>query len=139
MDIILKNGIEVKINELHQWGTYNGLLEGIPTDKSNKRIIKQIIKRAQKICHMDAYYLITPKQTPIEINRAYRFGVPMRLPSVACIAELWHHQPARNEEMHASSLLLIWFQKEYCFPIQDDIIEQFKDVDWKKYALDFEY
>ncbi len=139
MDIILKNEIEVEIRELHQWGTYNGLLEGVPTDKSNKRTIERIIKRAQEICHMNEHYLIEPKQTPLEINRPYRFGIPMSLPSVVCIAELWYHQPARNEEMHASSLLLIWFQNEYCFPIEDNIIDEFKAVDWKKFALDFEY
>jgi len=139
MKLVLKDGIEVKIAEIHQWGTYNGLLEGLPTDKSNKRTIQRIIKRAQEMCYMNEYFLIEPKQTPIEVDKPYRFGTPMSLPSKVCVAELCHHQPARDEKMHASSLLLIWFQKEYCFPIDDNIIEEIKMIDWKKNALDFEY
>ncbi len=139
MNIVLKDNIEVSIRELHQWGTYNGLLEGLPTDASNKRTIETVIKRAQEMSFLNNYYLIEPEQTPIKINRPYRFGTPMSLPSTVCIAELWHHQPARNEDMHASSLLVIWFQETYCFPIEDDILEKFKTIDWGKHAYDFEY
>lgn len=141
MKITLKDNIEVTIKELHQWETYNGLLEGLPTDRTNKLTIERVIQRAKEICHMEEYYMLEPDQTPIEYDRdrPYPFGKPMSLPSRVCIAELWHHQPARDQEMHASALLLIWFQDEYCFPIAPEILEKFKNVEWKQHALDFDY
>lgn len=139
MKLELKGNIKVNVVKLHQWRTYYGRMEGAPTKKSNRRLVKSVIEEAQKICHLHKYWLIVPEQTPIEMDRPYFFGTPMRLPPITCVAELLHHNPARNPEMHASSLLLIWFQEKYCFPISDEILWKLKDVDWKKHAFDFEY
>jgi hypothetical protein len=139
MDIEVGNGRSVSMKGLHQTATYAGLLEGLPTRKMNARILADSLDAARRIFHIHEVYLIEPTQRSLEYKEWYRFGKPAALPSIQCIAELWHHEPAKNTWMDFSALTVVWYQDDFAFPISADVIEQMKNLPWNDVAGSFDY
>ncbi len=138
-DLIIETNINVTIKSIKQWHTYGGLLEGIPTDKLNERIINRVKKEAKEFSGIEETYLIEPKQKPIDYEGKYPFGSPASLPRVTCVAELWHHDVFKNKDKMFSSLCIIWFQEDYAFPIDKDILNKIKEVPFSKVCGEFDY
>lgn len=140
MEIEFRNAKRVVVKGLYQVGTYDGLLEGVPTEKMNRRILAGVIERAKQLFHVQEVYLIEAKQTPIDIGRPLWFGSkPAALPKMLCIAELWHHEPAKSRVMDFSSLSVVWFQQDFALPIDTQVLEQFKTLAWDELAGDGTY
>lgn len=137
--LIIENNKEVTIKRIKQWHTYGGLLEGIPTDKMNARIIERTKIDAKEFSRMEEIYLIEPKQEPIDYDGNYRFGNPAALPGVTCIAELWHNDVFRDTDKMFSSLCIIWFQEDYAFPIDEEIVKAIKKIPFSKICGEFDY
>lgn len=137
--IIVENDKHVTVDGLHQWLTYGGLVEGIPTDIINRRILDRLKGEALRYGHTEAIHIIEPSQTELPYDGDYRFGKPMVLPSVTCIARLSHSQPARDPKKHCSQLTLVWFQNDYAFPVDPGIQEVMKQVLWAEIAEDCYY
>ncbi len=127
------------MRSLHQWPTYGGLLEGLPTDRMNENILKRVVEEARKHTYNDAVYIIQPEQTPIPYDKKYPFGTPMQMPAITCIASFTSHQPAYNQEKDGSALTIVWYQEEYAFPVSQAILEQFRKIPWSTLAKDFDY
>jgi hypothetical protein len=102
----------VKVTSLYQWSTYEGLIEGLPTDKMNERILNSIHEKATVLTHIENFLLIKPKQTPIDIKKKYPFGEPMSLPGITCIVGLKYHGTSNPNVGGISELTLIWDQKQ---------------------------
>jgi len=75
--------IITKVTRLHQRFTYEGLLEGVPSDNMNARILKNI--PTEELTYNKNYYLIAPEQIPIDIGRPYPYREPMSLPEIVFI------------------------------------------------------
>ena len=138
-NLIIKTNKDVTIKSIKQWHTYGGLLEGIPTDKLNERIINRTKKEAKEFSGIEEIYLIEPKQKPIDYDGKYPFGNPASLPGVTCIAELWHNDVFKNTDKMFSSLCIIWFQDDYAFPIEEDILNKIKEIPFSKVCGEFDY
>ncbi len=135
----VEHNLDVTLDSLHQWRTYGGLLEGLPTDKMNANILKRVEEEARKHTYASAVYIIKPEQIPIPYDRVYSFGTPMEMPPITCVASFTSHKPARNQQMDGSRLTIVWYQEEYAFPVKQSVIEQFIEIPWSKVAEDFEY
>ena len=61
------------------------------------------------------------------------------MPVITCIGMFESISPARNPDMHASCLAIVWYQDDYAMPISQVVLESIKSVDWTSLALDFEY
>ncbi|MBS1635182.1 MAG: hypothetical protein JST26_04610 [Bacteroidetes bacterium] len=138
-ELTIEKNKQVLITGLYQWRTYGGLIDGIPHNKMNDRILKELPNRAKKLCTDIPVYIIEPKQTPIPYDGKYPFGVPMSMPSVICVAELSSGQPVRDMDMHGSQLIVAWFQDQYALPIDHAILDKIKEIHWSKFAEDFCY
>tara|TARA_Y100000815_G_C12973061_1_gene361197 strand:+ start:92 stop:517 length:426 start_codon:yes stop_codon:yes gene_type:complete len=138
-NLIIETNKNVTIKRIKQWHTYGGLLEGIPTDKLNERIINRTKKQAKEFSGMEEIYLIEPKQKPIDYDGKYPFGNPASLPGVTCIAELWHNDVFKNPDKMFSSLCIIWFQEDYAFPIEENILNSIKEIPFSKICGEFDY
>ena len=103
MILYFEKQVEAMIEGIYQWNTYGGLLEGLPTKRMNRRIIKETIEEAKKICYQDNYHLIKPVEKPIEYDRKYIFGKPYALPPIVCVASLSCLEPQRDESKDGSS------------------------------------
>jgi len=103
------------------------------------RILTDAKEDAKKSCEFNEIYLIEPVQRPIEYAGRYPFGDPALLPPISCIAELWYCFPVRNMEKDFSSLGLIWFQGDYAFPIDEEILGIIKQIPFSKICGEFSY
>ena len=125
-----------EIVHLHQWFTYEGLLEGLPTDKMNDRILQGIRQRAIALTQIENCYVIEPKQTPITYEGKYPFGNPMSLPSLVCIIGLKYQGTSKPDVGGHSELTLVCFQDSFGPPFEMEILIQVERLIWFSYAKD---
>ncbi|MFO0551632.1 MAG: TIGR02996 domain-containing protein [Polyangiaceae bacterium] len=124
-------GASVTLMELNVIGTYEGLLEGLPTRERNARRLAAL--RAEKDALGWARYVIEPEETPIDHPR-YPFGNPASLPAYQCVGRL---QGMAVGDGDAASLTVVWFQDEMPTPIAAPVVEELARLDWAAHAHDF--
>jgi len=129
----------VKVTSLHQWFTYEGLIEGLPHDKMNQRLLKNIPEKATSLTHIENYYLIEPKQTPIDIGIKYRLGKPMSLPGITCVIGLKYHGTSNPDVGGISELTLICFQDSFGPPLDNEILNKIAGLTWFSHAKDISW
>ena len=134
----LSNGRVIRLVAIDQWGTYSGLLEGVPTKEMNERHIRYTMDAARERRHFEPY-LIQPIETPIELGRKYPFGTPASIPEITCIGQFNCLDTARDNSMDGSTLPIVWFQSDFAFPIDEAVQEHIRSLDWEKHAFDFQY
>ncbi len=140
-DVTLLSGREIRLMELQQSWTYEGLLEGLPTDRMNKRHLDGLLsERRGKPYPQGPVHLIVPTERPIEYSadRPYPFGTPAELPHVTCIGRFESRAVAREESCYYSGLVVIWFQDEFAYPIDPGVMEKLRALDWERLAVDVE-
>jgi len=128
---------EVNVISIHQYPTYEGLLEGLPHDKMNVRILKAMPNEAKGWTGINACYLIEPKQTPID-EKGYPFGIAQHLPYVVTILKLKCHSN-NNKECIYSELALVFFQNHLGTPFDQNELDKLKEVDWADHAREVLY
>ena len=138
-ELIIEFDKKVTIKTIKQWETYGGLLEGVPTKRSNKRTIERTKKEAKKITGVHQIFLIETEQKPIEHIKNYVFGTPASLPKITCVAELWYNDVFRDKNKMFSSLCIIWYQEDYAFPIEEHILDAIKEIPFSKICGEFDY
>lgn len=129
-----RSGRTLRLHVLDQHAIYSGLLEGIPTDRLNERIVNYAIEQAREKWKLEPY-LIEPVATPIKISRPYPFGEPMKLPRICCKA---FFSSSGDDPVHSFDLPIIWFQEDFAFPIEPDIEEMITQLDWREHAHEVE-
>jgi hypothetical protein len=134
----IRDGRSIRLIAIDQWGTYSGLLEGVPTKEMNERHIRYTMDEARKRRKFEPY-LIPPVETSIEIDGKYPFGTPASIPGITCIAQFDCFDPVKDKSMDASTLPIVWFQSDFAFPIEDAILEHLRSLNWEKYASDVLY
>lgn len=138
--ITFRTGRQAKLTDLHQYPTYRGHLEGLPTVESNRDHVERLLRRCEdESPGFGRPYLIPPVETPISLGigaRLRRRGVPSRLPEVTCIAQFLSFSPVRDPSMTLSGMVVVWFQSEFAFPIDPTVLEQIVAIDWDSHAAD---
>jgi hypothetical protein len=121
--------------------TYEGLLEGLPTEEMNKEMLEHLLASQRDQSYRRAPYLITPTEKRIEypLEKPYPFGKPSALPDVTCIGRFESLAPARDQECDLSGLVVIWFQDEFALPIDSSVLDHIRAIDWETHAADFKY
>ena len=147
IDLRLKPEIElhskrsIRMQELTQSRTYQGLLMGLPTMEGNRRLLDSLPARHRE-CGQPAH-VIKPveKLMPYskESGEPYPFGTPARLPPILCVARFTSMQPARNTTADGSGLMVVWFQSHFAFPIEEEAVKAIQAIDWAGCAGDFNY
>jgi hypothetical protein len=122
-EIEFAGGVRVRLVELHQVETYDGLLEGVPRTRTNARHVDAIREAHPGIC------VLPPVETPLPsspTSRVHPFGLPARLPSVQCVARFEANEvgSAYREGRFA------WFQPTWALPIDAAVLEAFRHLDW---------
>ncbi|MHB8901764.1 MAG: hypothetical protein ACYC6Y_23660, partial [Thermoguttaceae bacterium] len=82
-----------------------------------------------------------PTEIPIAYEREqpYPFGTPAKLPRIECIARFVRPQFARDKTKDLSQLVVIWYQDDFAFPVDEEIAEKFKAINWNAEAADGEW
>jgi hypothetical protein len=135
--IKLRGGREIVLHRLTQWGTYDGLLEGLPTREMNQRTIDRILADERQRADHPAY-LIRPTERLLDypFDTPYSFGTPARVPGIVCVGEFEAHAPARDLDADCSALTIVWFQSDFALPIDKTVVVKIEAIDWDTHARD---
>jgi hypothetical protein len=142
----LTGGRRITLKSLAQEMTYGGLLMGTPTSEINDRKVRSIIDRVSKdaAAFGRAPFLVPPARRDFlrergDMTTIQRDGwTPEWMPAITCIGR-FESLPAKDRDMHASALAIIWLQDDYAMPISNAALESIKSIEWASYAFDFEY
>lgn len=135
--IIVDGDLEVSFKKIKQSPTYEGFLEGLPTRSSNQRLIPRVYEEAKKYCGLEEVFLIEPDQTPIPVTPSYKGEAPMEFPPITILAELYHFGVFKDRHKDYSSLGLVWFQHDFAFPIDEDILAKIVNIPFRKCCGEF--
>jgi hypothetical protein len=140
-ELELPSGRTIHLQELRQYRTYEGLLEGLPTLERNREGVERLVAQHGGFRFSGRPYLVAPRETPLEYHggRPYPFGTPSALPGVTCIGRFESGQPARDRARDYSRLVVIWFQEEFAFPIAPSVVAELLTIDWAEHATDDDY
>ncbi|VTT96402.1 Uncharacterized protein OS=Cystobacter violaceus Cb vi76 GN=Q664_31220 PE=4 SV=1 [Gemmataceae bacterium] len=137
-DFTLNSGRTIHLQELRQWGLYEGLLEGLPNREMNARRVESIVRTERDRSGQEPY-LIRAVETPIKRhkNRPSPFGTPASLPGIVCVGRFTSYQPTKGSDEDGSELLVIWFQHEFALPVDQGVRQQIRAIDWDTHATNF--
>ncbi len=137
----LSSGRRIYLRELRQYGTYEGLLEGLPTAERNREQVERLVLEYTGKPYAAKPYLIRPVETPVEYHRPgrYPFGTPSALPQITCIGRFDSLHAARNKGSDLSGLVVLWFQQHFAFPIDHAAFVGIHAIDWEAHAADMDY
>ncbi len=148
----LLSGRSISLNELIQFRTYGGLIEGTPDGEANDRFIEWALDRARKSSVENGEpALIAPDRrnfdrTPGDMDAIIEFKkqrpkafqrLPEFMPDITCIGTFRSAQPAHDSGKDGSSLTVVWYQSNFGF---DHVaIDKLRALDWENLAVDWEY
>lgn len=137
----LRSGRTVRLRDLRQRGTYEGLLEGLPTSERNKRLMASLLRDEAHALYAVPAYLIAPLEQAIRLpeGESYPFGTPAALPAITCVGRFDSLSPTATGSGDASGLVVIWFQEEFQYPPPSDIVASLQLIDWDAHAGNYEY
>ena len=118
--------------------TFAGLLEGAPTEESNERVLRVLPDRLRGIFGGLPFHIIEPTLVFSELASKWHGREILLLPPV-CIAAEFRSSPARDQSMHASALIIAWFQDHDSPILSEENRLRLAGVNWEALAVDFEY
>jgi len=127
-ELTLASGRTIWLEELRQWDVYADLLEGLPSNRLNARIVDSAIESAPS-----PSVLVRPTERPEP-----KFPGAGWLPRI-CSVGTFESKIARDVSCHASKLTIVWFQDDFGFPPTGQALEQVVTVNWNRHATDFLY
>ena len=115
---------------LSQTAIYADVLEGVPNREINDRIVAQALEVGQRL-----YWLAPALIPPIQHSLG---GNPLKaaLPPVRCIGRFRSLQPAHDPNAERSEACIVWFQAEFAFPIEPEIVQAIQTLKWAEIARD---
>ena len=138
--LIVGGGIEVNITQIRQSLTYKSQLEGIPSPQDNLKIIEQAAQTLKSYTGLDEIFIIKPAMVPVPLDILMPYDQTKEtLPKITCMIKVMHHQAWRDTEMDYSELGILWFQQEFAFPIDQEVLKQMADIPFKDVCGEFGY
>jgi hypothetical protein len=144
--LTLHSGRSVILEALHQWMTYAGWLEGVPSAWINDRKVASAVQEAEKHGVRGArHHLLPPPRRdycrrPGDMAAAMslRGEAPEWLPVVTCVGVFKDVFSARDKAKDQSYLAVVWYQDEFALPIAGPVLDQLRALDWEALATDVE-
>ena len=115
--LTLTNNIEVEITKIYQMKTYDSLIEGIADKEFNDDLLIDIKQRAKRVFFNDAIHIIDSR-----LNEDDDFS------SFTVILELTSFQTFKDLDKDFSSLIVVFFQDQFAFPINDENLILIKEI-----------
>jgi hypothetical protein len=106
--------------------TYGDFLERTPSENANSHMIDGVRSEAKRVFGDWPVHVLTPARDPGAIDYpGVRFtgfftSLPMR------------------EEMHLSSLVLVWFRDQQSPALNDASLQALQAIEWERLAVDYE-
>lgn len=122
----------IHLEQLFQYRTYAGLKVAVPTHEANQKRIQLAVRYArQQLWGGGSPYLIEPTERDSPVPEGWMSDLqPVEIPGVACLAVF------ESEEERPTSLKVVWFQDGFALPVDVEIEERLRGVDWERLAAD---
>lgn len=134
--ITLSTGRKLDLSALAQELTYEGLLEGAPTTKINRRHVDALVAHERAKRSGTAVYLVPPMEIPLPgRDEPGPMGPLAALPRVTCIGR-FRSEPIVDSPGCYSELTIIWFQDDFALPVEPSVLEAITRLDWNATAQD---
>jgi hypothetical protein len=134
----LNSGRGITAKTLHVSHTYEGLLEGTPTDEWNQSLLSDLPRRLTRIFGDWPIHIIPPGMKRKEESFAGRKRIASFMPPLEFAAFFICYQPV-NPKMHASGLVIVWHEWSPTPFMSPDTRAQVEKIRWEDYAKDFEW
>ena len=128
--IIVDGNLEVYISSIEQFLTYANMIEGHPSQGYNE----EVIYREGKDKRFNEIFVIEPKQRQISYLSEDNYSIPL----VTCRVTVQSNKNLKDASKDFSSLRIVWFQDDYAFPIDKEIIEKLKEIPYQKLCGEYE-
>ncbi len=125
---------KICLRALHQSLTYAGVLEGSPTQYANQRIVEKKVKNARKLFGDFRPHVIAPREEVINLTDEDLDRTIFVLPAVCCIASFEANYPTKPDAGSYSELTVVWFQGDWAYPMQDEIVSALRSLPWTDLA-----
>lgn len=143
---VLPDERPIRLDTLHQWHTYGGVLAGLPYGPvSHERHIQEAVEIAESIFHVDRHYVFVsmPRLYLSRIRRAPgSSGLPEEdiafLPAVACAALLRSSTPEGLFYLGESWAVAVWYQQSFGPPEGGFVTEQLRKIPWDDCCIEWE-
>lgn len=135
MKIVLASGREISLSNLRQGKTYAGMLNGFFDARVAQYEIEQLIDEARELSVEGCEpFLIQPV---LNVTQLPSGRTQEKLPPIACIARFSSNELKRPDSEPYSSLVFAWFQDKFAMPIDAEVLDEIKAVDWERHAKDW--
>lgn len=135
--LVVDGDIEVVVSKIMQWHTYEGMLEGVPNRKLNRSLLQSLENKLKDFCGLDEVFIIEPVERPFTVDSLYFRGDPMTLPMVTCMAEIFAPQSFRDSNREFSMMGIAWFQDQFAFPVDEQIVDILKQIPYRELCGEF--
>lgn len=131
MRLDLDCGRSVAVDALYYQETYLSLLEGVPNQEINARILERVRSEMVPLWGERPVYVVPPAISLLNHEHPV-------LPAVRFTAWLTCYQPIK--EINAGSeLVVVWFREECSDePLEDIVYDAIRSLSWEELARDFE-
>ncbi|MEU6206840.1 hypothetical protein ABZ814_25010 [Micromonospora musae] len=140
--VVLLDGRDIALTEVHLALTYGGLLEGYPMRRLNDMITGGLARRAARVLPGAPVHVINPPRTqePDPNPDPLPFGPVEYLPSVIVMGRFSSGpiDDGKDPVLHRSHLVIVWLQDDVAMPSPDGAPAGLSIVDWERWAEDFE-
>ncbi|RKN20814.1 hypothetical protein D7147_08215 [Micromonospora musae] len=140
--VVLPNGRDIALTEVHLTSTYGGLLEGYPMRRLNDMIMGGLAQRAARVLPGAPVHVVDPPRTrESDLNvGSLPFGPVESLPAVIVMGRFSSGpvDDGKDPVLHRSRLVIVWLQDHVALPSPEGAPAGLTVVDWERWAEDFE-
>ncbi|TYB91316.1 hypothetical protein FXF53_30660 [Micromonospora sp. WP24] len=140
--VVLPNGRDIALTEVHLALTYGGLLEGYPMRRLNDMIVGELAQRAARVLPGAPVHVVDPPRTQeSDLNSgSLPFGPVESLPSVIVMGRFSSGpvDDGKDPVLHRSRLVIVWLQDNVALPSSEGASAGLGVVEWERWAEDFE-
>lgn len=140
---VLADGREVWLTALHQYGTYDGVLCGLPdSDEVRAWPIEGALRQADQLfqCEPSRVVILAPElmlSTVVTMREGKREEVAVEfLPGVCSIGTFESKEPAADPDADGSEVTAVWFQGSFGPPEAGHVTRCLQGMDWGEFASD---
>ena len=114
--------------------TYLGLIEGVPNDAINERMIDDLKSMCSRTFCVEQCVVLAPSMT----TRQYRGKSWRALPSSAIGGLFRSLRPVRDRNKTYSRLAVLWFQNAFEPLLSRETLQAIQQLHWTRLAEDYE-
>jgi hypothetical protein len=146
--LTLPNGRVLKTKDFHTTMTFGRVLGGWPIAAATQGHFDDMPGRYQPIFGKFPVHVILPRIEKMEVKNPFgqetpwssKESMPLEfLPKIEIAAFFYSFPPVKNQEMHASGLIVVWHQDEREIIPCPESKAKLLELDWNALAQDFEF